>query len=270
MGDTSVPSTYRMSTANGPSGSADPLATLVHRARELGERFEGILPEVFTNTFPAATVSRIVFATMPLYHAAVDCLGSGSTALASQALMRPMNENWLHLHFIAGDDNLDEAACRALQVELGWAIWTWDLMDATGDAAAIAIADERMKGVKAVVAEHGCAEQTRDFRKISRHAKEISAEPGWDWVLGAWKSASQVAHGSGWEWLLRPVHGHQQWSDPDPDCRAGWLNNMLVLFNNFAQTVLYLLGYTLDHGPAHDLHTETMQLLDDPILVLSR
>ena len=101
---------------------------------------------------------------------------NGSTGLALDNLdarpfrvphptLRPLIENWMHLDFIvqSGDVGTD---CRALQVELGWAIATEGIVR-VADPAQLPEIQARVAEVRTMLGERGCAERPRDYSGIS-------------------------------------------------------------------------------------------------------
>lgn len=210
-------------------------------------------------------------ATVPLYEAALAALSAPESALGVLALQRPLIENWLHLTFIVGgDDDMADAPCRALQMELGWAKWTHTLVTAAADPAQVREADARIAELTRLLAEHNCTPQARDFRAIGQDTKTAAQRYGWDWLPPAWQAASQVAHGSGWEWLVASTSSGSIWRHPTNEQRAGWLNNLILIFNNLAQTVFLILRFNLESGVPRKLFIDANQICDHPLLAASR
>src|SRR5712692_766628 len=84
----------------------------------VGDRFpQGVAGD----SFPNATVQRLLFGMLPLYHAAVAALDDPETSLGALALMRGLIEAWAQLYFLMGNDDGADAACRAIRLEVGWA-----------------------------------------------------------------------------------------------------------------------------------------------------
>jgi hypothetical protein len=244
-------------------------SALLTRAREMADTLYASLAVSYPNVFPDSTVIRTIVATAPLYHAALLALAEPDSSLGALALARPILENWLHLHWIAGDE-MSDAACRALRLEMGWAHWTHQLVTANGDATQIHELEARIGEVQRMLDERHCSGRRRDFGDINRATKEAAKELGRDWLPTAWQAASQVAHGSGCEWLLHSEGDATAWEHPTEENRAGWLNNLVVLFNNFAQTAFALLRFKPAKGAPRAVFEETERILSHPILVGSR
>jgi hypothetical protein len=243
---------------------------LLRQARAFADEFCGALNATFSNEFPESTVVRVIVGTLPLYHGAVMALAEPESALGALALMRPIIENWLHLHFIAGDDEMANSPCRALQLEFGWATLTERLVTANGDPKQIADLKDRMAAVRMLLDERGCVDTARDFRAVRRDARDVGKQLSLNWLPVAWQAASQAAHGSGWEWLLTRTESGAEWTHPDDGQRARWLSNLVLLFDNFAQSAFLLLGFDMKSGTPENLFHQTTQLLAHPILAGSR
>jgi hypothetical protein len=243
---------------------------LLIQARAFADEFYESLSESFSNEYPESTVVRVIVGTLPLYHGAVLALTEPDSALGALALTRPIIENWLHLHFLVGDDEMANSACRALQLELGWASWTERLVMANGDPKQIADLKDRMDAIRTLLAERGCEDIARDFRAVNLDTRNVGVQIGLNWLPVAWQAASQAAHGSGWEWLLIGNETGVQWSHPTDGQRARWLNNLVLLLNNFAQAAFLLLGFDMHSGAPKSLLAGTTRLLANPILTRSR
>jgi hypothetical protein len=245
-------------------------AALLTEAHELANEFYGALTETFANKFPESTVYRVVVGTVPLYEAALNALADSFASLGAVALLRPLIENWIHLRFMVGPlPEMEGADCRALQLELGWAMATERLLR-SADPAQLPGVQARVQEVLRLLRQGGCPERPRTYSRIDSDSKKVAKEFGLDWMPGAWQSASQTAHGAGWEWLLRETGSATEWVDPDPEQRAGWLNNLIWIFNQFTQIVFLLIGHDLTSGPALALRERADRLLDHPLLADTR
>lgn len=220
--------------------------------------------------FPEATATRQMLAVTPLYLAGVASLALPETSLAALALMRPLIETWMHLYFIMGEDEMADAACRAIRLEAGWAQNTLAVVRASGleRASDLDIAKRRVREIEAERSRRGCRGGVRDYGDVEQTVKTMADRHKIDWLLGAWRSSSQMVHAAGWDWALtRSGDGSLVAVDPAPSQRAARLNHLVVLFYNVTQTYLVVTGVLLDSDPARRVWTAARQVLDDPWLI---
>jgi hypothetical protein len=84
-------------------------------------------------------------------------------------------------------------------------------------------------------------------------------------LIAEWRSTSQVSHVAGWEWLAGDGgDGTTAVSDPPPSTRATWLNHLVVLFYNVAQT--YFAVASVPPAGRDPMSEASRLLLDDPWL----
>jgi hypothetical protein len=247
---------------------------LLAQARELARLLSSTVDEHFPDgvagdQFPEATAQRILLSVGPLYHAAVKALTDDEAALGALALMRPLIEAWVQLYFIMGTDDGADAACRAIRLEIGWARDTVGLTRAGGADVAdqVEVAERRQAEIEALKAERKCKGGSRTYNQVDQSVRNMGEQYNIDWLLGAWRSSSQMTHVAGWDWLLTDQgDGTSAIGYPEPSHRAGRLNHLVVLFYNVAQTSLVVLGVMLDSDPARAIYDEAMAFLHNPFL----
>ena len=221
------------------------------------------------NQFPEATALRSMLAVTPLYHAAVACLSEPETTLGSLALMRPLLETWGHLYFLMGEDNMRDAQCRAIRLELGWAAGTLGMVRSSGDELAdqLDIAERRCREISKIQTSYRCQGGPRDYGDADSTMKSMAQKLEIAWLAGLWRSSSQIVHAAGWDWLLENTEdGTSVAADPVPAHRAARLNHLVVLYSNVAQTFLVVAGIELDSDAAKAVSSAAMEILDDPLL----
>jgi len=237
-----------------------------HMSESMGARFADGVPG---DAFPEATVQRLLLALFPLYHAAVGVLDDPETTLASLALMRGLIEAWAHLYFLMGTDKGADCACRAIRLELGWSASMVSLARAAGPDMRdqLEVAERRLAEIDAMKSQRGCKGGRRDYGDVDQTITTMARLYGIDWLPGAWRSASQMAHVGGWDWLLEDQgDGTSAFVYPPPSHRATRLNHLVVLFYNVVQTALVVIGVNFESDAATDPHVRAMRILDDRFL----
>jgi hypothetical protein len=86
----------------------------------------------------------------PLYLTAVGALAEQETSLGALALIRPLIETWAHMYFIMDDDELADASCRAIRLEVGWAHDTLGLARVSGSTVEVDTAQRRLNDIEAI------------------------------------------------------------------------------------------------------------------------
>jgi hypothetical protein len=227
-------------------------------------------PSVDGTDFPLVTAARQMVSLVPLYKAALVALKDPQSSLGTQALMRSLLEAWAHLYFIMGTDELRGAPCRALQVELGWAQNARGTLLEVGSVpdGLLAEVEARIEVLGELQKAHGCTKcGAHDYSSVQATLVKLSkvGPDGIPWLIGEWRSTSQVSHVAGWEWLAADGDdGSTTASDPRPSTRAIWLNHLVLLFHNVAQTYFAVaLVPPSGRGP---MSNASRLLLDDPWL----
>ncbi len=219
--------------------------------------------------FPEATAQRLILAATPICHAAIGALIDEEAALGGLALMRPLIEAWMQLYFVMGTDELADAACRAIRLEVGWARDTVGVLLAGGEDASeqLAVARRRQKDIEALKKECGCKGAARTYGHVDQAVRQFGSVYDIDWLLEAWRSASQMTHVAGWDWMLVDQgDGTSAIAHPPPSHRGSRLNHLVVLSYNVAQTALVVLGIGLDSDAARSIHDMGRRVLDDKFL----
>jgi hypothetical protein len=216
--------------------------------------------------FPEATAERQILAVTPLYHAAVAALAEPETSLGALALMRPLIETWMHMYFIMGEDDMADAACRAIRLEAGWAADTLGLVRASGEELASEIdkAQRRLDEIESLRNRRRCKGGRRGYGDADQTARTMAAKLDIDWLMGAWRSSSQMVHAAGWDWSIEAQgDGTVAAIHPTPSHRAARLNHLVVLYYNVAQTYLVITGIDLDSDVARAIHKASFDILEN-------
>jgi hypothetical protein len=182
--------------------------------------------------FPEATAARQMLRVLPLYHAAIAALANSETALRALALMRPLMEAWAQLYFIMGDEDEAGRPCRAIRLEAGWAAHTVSVARSGGQETREELekALRRQKDIEGIQGEWGCKGSRRDYGDCDQTIREMDLRLDIDWLLGAWRSSSQMVHAAAWDWILQDQgDGSSVEVDPSPSHRAARLNHLVVL-----------------------------------------
>jgi hypothetical protein len=199
--------------------------------------------------FPEATAARLIIAVTPQYHAAVACLAEPGTALGAVVLMRPLIEAWAHLYFIVGKDDLADAACRALRLEVGLAVEILGMVQDAGQAYAnqVESAQRRVEELEATAGSLGCKGNRRSYSEVGSTVKAMGKERNIPWLFGAWRSFSLTGHVGGWDWSIEDQgDGRSAIVDSSPSLRAGWLKNIVVLYSNVVWAYMLVTGIPYD------------------------
>jgi hypothetical protein len=248
---------------------------LIDLARALPDLSDEAVSDVYGPSFggtdfPIVTAARQMVSLVPLYKAALVALRDPQASLGTQALMRSLLEAWAHLYFIMGTDELRGAPCRALQVELGWAQNARGTLLEVGPepAGLLAEVEARIRVLGELQKALGCTKcGAHDYSDVPATLQQLSkiAPDGIPWLIAEWRSTSQVSHVGGWEWLAQDGDdGTTAVSDPRPSIRAIWLNHLVLLFHNVAQT--YFAVACVPPAGRDPTSEASRLLLDDPWL----
>ena len=216
--------------------------------------------------FPEATAARLLIAITPQYHAAVACLAEPETALGAVVLMRPLIEAWAHLYFIVGNDDLADAACRALRLEVGLAVETLGMVQDGGDVHVnqLEIVQRRVAELEAIVSSRGCKGKRRSYGEVGSTVKAMGKERNIPWLFGAWRSFSLTGHVGGWDWSVEDQgDGTSAIVDPSPSLRAGWLKSLVILYSNVVWAYMLVTGIPFDSAAEVVFGSAVNGVLDD-------
>ena len=227
-------------------------------------------PSFGGNDFPIVTAARQMVSLVPLYKAALVALRDPQASLGTQALMRSLLEAWAHLYFIMGTDELRGAPCRALQVELGWVQNAKGILLEVGPVPGglLAEVEARIRVLGELQKALGCTKcGAHDYSDVQAALHELSkvGPDGIPWLIAEWRSTAQVSRVAGWEWLAGDGgDGTTAVSDPPASTRAIWLNHLVLLFHNVAETYFAVAG--VPPAGREPMSEASRLLLNDPWL----
>jgi hypothetical protein len=242
------------------------LAGLIHDARLYADMVSASLPSVAGDQFPEATAVRVMLSVVPLYHAAVQSCAEPATALAALALLRPLIEAFGYLAFIVGEDDMADAACRALRVEIAWAnAMVGVVQSGKGSGADLQLAETRAQEIQTLKDQRKCAGGPYGYGKIESTIKNFATTHEIGWLPGMLRTSGQMMHVGGFDWSLEDQgDGTSAIVAPDLDHRIARLNHLIVLFNLVSNTAMYACGVQASQE-AHDHNEIAHQLIDDTL-----
>lgn len=118
---------------------------------------------------------RVVMASVAPVRGGAASLSTPGSAQGVLALQRALIENWLHLAFIIGEDDMSDAPCRALRMEPGWAASTHQLVPAATDQARVSEAAARLPGLTRLLTERSCSARCT---RLPRHRQSDQRSGG--------------------------------------------------------------------------------------------
>ena len=184
---------------------------------------------------------------------------TGAHAASDRGLRR-------HLYFIVGNDNLAEASCRALRLDVGQAVETLGMLKDGDqvDANQLEMAQKRVAELEAIANSRGCKGKRRSYGDVGSTVKTMGKELNIPWLFGAWRSFSQMGHVGGWDWSVEDQgDGRSAFVDPSPSRRAGWLRHLVILYSNVVWTYMLVTGIPFGSAAEVDFGNAANRLLND-------